>query len=110
MSEKEKFIQMLQNDKNSEEYQRLETLINENKTIKGIMIQLKTIQKQMINANKIEKTNAYLQLETTYQKMLSEITEYPLMEQYLELQKYFNEILKETTEIIENSLNNDNEL
>ena len=110
MSEKEKFIQMLQNDKNLEEYQRLETLINENKTIKSTMIQLKNIQKQMINANKIEKTNAYLQLEADYQKMLSEITEYPLMEQYLELQKYFNEILKETAEIIGNSLNNDDEL
>ena len=109
MNEKEKFIHMLQNDKNLEEYQRLETLINENKTIKMTMNNLKNIQKQMINANKIEKNNAYLQLEETYQKMLSEIMEFPLMGQYLELQNYFNEILKQTSEIIENSLNNDSE-
>ncbi|CCV64294.1 Biofilm formation family protein, YmcA [Alteracholeplasma palmae J233] len=105
MTEKDNFITMLKDDPKLKEYHRLEAIINQNKQLKSKLNQLKSIQKQMINAEKIEKENALKKIKNEYDNLLEEILEYPLMTTYLDLQNYFNEILKQTTEIIENSIN-----
>ena len=107
MSEKEKLIQMIQENDSILRYKKIEKLLNDNKEIKQKMNQLKSIQKQLVNAKHIEKKEAITAFQRQYDALLEEIENYPLMSEYLALQSDINFMVQSIKDIIEEGLEKD---
>ena len=105
MSEKEKLIKLIENNEVIQRYKKIESIVNKDKILKRKINQLKTIQKQLINAKEISKTNAIEKFQSEYDKLLEEIEEYPLMAEYLDLQEEINQVIKDVIGIIETTIN-----
>jgi len=104
MSEKEKLIQLIDQNEEIKRYKEIEKLINENKEIKQKMNQLKSIQKQLVNAKHIGKEEAVKQFQLRYDALLDEIENYPLMSEYMALQSDINEMIQTILDIIEQGI------
>lgn len=107
MSEKQKLIELIEENETIIRYKKIEVLINKDKKLKSKINQLKSIQKQLINAKEIQKTQAIEKFQSAYDVLLEEIESYPLMSEYLELQDEINQMLKDVLKIIEDKINND---
>lgn len=107
MNEKDKLIQMLTEDEEIKRYKRIEEHINSNKELKAKFNELKAVQKQLVNAKHIGKTEAVQQLEAKYNQLYEEIETYPLMSDYMALQGDINEMIQSVVEIIEEGLSKD---
>ncbi|MFA6800500.1 MAG: YlbF family regulator [Acholeplasmataceae bacterium] len=105
MTEKEKLLELLKSDEQIKRYKQIEKVMNNDIKIKTKINQLKTIQKQLINAKEIQKTQAIKKFQLAYDILLQEIESYPLMAEYLELQDVINHMLKEVVQIIEDKIN-----
>lgn len=106
MNEKEKFKALIASNPSIKRYQAIEKLINENKTLKQKMNQLKAVQKQLVNAKHIDKKEAVATYEQTYQQLYEEIQNFPLMSEYLDLQEEINDMLQAVADIIEQGFEN----
>jgi cell fate (sporulation/competence/biofilm development) regulator YmcA (YheA/YmcA/DUF963 family) len=107
MTEKEKLIQMILENEDIKRYKRIEKIINDNKDLKSKIGDLKSIQKQLVNAKEINKTEAIKTFEARYQERLEEIESYPLMSDYLALQSDINEMLQAIQDILQNGIESD---
>jgi len=107
MNEKEKLIQMIENNEDIQRYKRIEKQINENKDIKQKINQLKSIQKQLVNAKHIGKQEAVKQFQSRYDELLEEIENYPLMSEYMALQSDINDMIQSIIDIIEQGIEKD---
>ncbi|TNF09298.1 MAG: hypothetical protein EP317_01070 [Bacillota bacterium] len=107
MSEREKLIKMVLENEQIKRYKTIEKLINDNKEIKGKMNQLKSIQKQLVNAKHIQKEEAVKQFQVRYDELLSEIENYPLMSEYMALQGDINDMIQAIQDIIEDGIEKD---
>jgi len=107
MSEKEKLIQMIEQHEDIIRYKRIEKYINDNKDIKQKMNQLKSIQKQLVNAKHIGKEEAVKQFQSRYDELLEEIENYPLMSEYMALQSDINDMIQSIIDIIEQGIEKD---
>ena len=107
MTEKEKMIEMILKNEEIQRYKRIEKVINNNKQLKAKVNQLKAVQKQLINAKQIEKTQAIIEFENRYNALLNEIESYPLMSDYMALQGDINEMLQQVQMIIEEGIEKD---
>ena len=107
MTEKEKLIQMIKNDETIQRYKRIEKHINSNPELKAKMGMLKNIQKQLVNAKHIGKTQAVSTFQKRYDTLLEEIENYPLMSDYLALQSDINEMIQEIVTLIEEGIEKD---
>ena len=105
MSEKENLLKLIEENESVQRYKQIEKVINKDKTLKIRNNQLKSDQKQLINAKEINKTQAILKFQEEHDQLLEEIESYPLMAEYLELQDEINQMLKTVVEIIENRIN-----
>ena len=107
MTEKEKLIDMVLKNEDIQRYKRIEKIVNNNKQLKDKINQLKAVQKQLINAEQIGKTQAIIEFEKRYNMLLNEIESYPLMSDYLALQGDINEMLQQVQSIIETGIEKD---
>ena len=107
MTERDKFIKMIEEDPIIQRYQKIESIINENKEVKEKINQLKNIQKQLVNAKEIGKVEAIKSFQQRFDKLYEEIEDYPLMAEYLALQSNINDMLIEVQEIIEQGIEHD---
>ncbi len=96
---------MVKNDESIKRYQAIEKVINGNEILKTKINQLKTIQKQLVNAKEIEKQKSIDHFQKQYDELLEEIETYPLMSDYLALQSDINEMIQSVAEIIEDGIN-----
>lgn len=104
MSEKEKLIQMILNDEEIQRYKRMEDAINNNKELKAKMNELKSVQKQLVNAKHIGKQEAVKAYQTKYDALYQAIEDYPLMSDYMALQSDINEMIQSIVSILEEGL------
>ena len=107
MTEKEKLILMLKENEEIKRYQRLERLINSNKELKAKMGELKSLQKQLVNAKHIGKTQAIESFQARYDTLYQSLLDYPLMSDYMALQSDINELLQNIVGIIEEGIEKD---
>jgi len=105
MDEKQKLIQMLKKNEQIQRYKAIEKVINENEDLKHKINQLKTVQKQLVNAKEIQKEKAIHHFQEVYDTLLDEIESYPLMSDYLALQGDINEMIQTINEILEDGIN-----
>ncbi len=105
MSEKENLLKLIEENESVQRYKQIEKVINKDKTLKLKINQLKSVQKQLINAKEINKAQAIKKFQEEHDQLLEEIESFPLMAEYLELQDEINQMLKTVVEIIENRIN-----
>jgi cell fate (sporulation/competence/biofilm development) regulator YmcA (YheA/YmcA/DUF963 family) len=98
---------MILENEDIQRYKRIEKLINSNKELKAKIGELKSIQKQLVNAKEINKIEAVKVFEARYQERLEEVEGYPLMSDYLALQGDINEILQSIQDILQNGIESD---
>lgn len=96
---------MIKNNPDIKRYQAIEKVINENKELNSKINELKTIQKQLINAKELNKVQAITHFDAIYQKRLDEIESYPLMSDYMALQGEINDMIQYIIQIIEDGIN-----
>lgn len=104
MTEKEKLIEMLLKDEDIKRYKRMESSINNNKELKGKMNELKSVQKQLVNAKHIGKEEAIKAFQDRYDALYQAIEDYPLMSDYMALQSDINEMIQSIVSILEEGL------
>jgi cell fate (sporulation/competence/biofilm development) regulator YmcA (YheA/YmcA/DUF963 family) len=107
MNERNKLIEMIQSDESVKRYLKIEKIVNENPIIKSKMENLKSIQKQMINARELGKHKAFQVFQEKYQILLEEIQNEPIMLEYFPLQSEINQLLDNIFHIIEEGLTTD---
>ena len=104
MNQKEKLIEMLQQDEEIQRYKRIEEMINHNKELTQKFNELKRVQKQLVNAKHIGKAEAIDVFQAQYDRLYEAIEDYPLMADYLALQSDINEMIQQIVAIIEEGL------
>jgi len=87
-------------------YKKIESIINKQKELKQMINELKTIQKQLVNAKEMHKTKSVDMFQQKYDQLLKQIETYPLMSEYLALQSEINDMLQAVKEIFEDGVNN----
>lgn len=107
MTEKEKLIQMIEEDEEIQRYKRIEQAINQNRELKAKFNELKNVQKQLVNARHIGKKEAIDAFQTRYDALYEAIEAYPLMSDYLALQSDINDMIQSIVGIIEEGLEKD---
>ena len=105
MSQKLELIDLIKDNETIQRYKKIEVVINKDKKLKAKINQLKTVQKQLINAKEINKVKAIEKFQSEYDVLLEEIETYPLMTEYLDLQEEINQMLKDVLKIIEDKIN-----
>lgn len=107
MTEKEKLIQMIEEDEEIQRYKRIELAINQNRELKVKFNELKSVQKQLVNAKHIGKKEAIDAFQTRYDALYEAIEAYPLMSDYLALQSDINDMIQSIVGILEEGLEKD---
>ena len=107
MSEKDKLIQMVKENETIIRYKKIEKIINEHQEIKEKIQKLKAIQKQLVNAKEIGKTEAVNAFQEKFDVLYKEIEEFPLMSEYLALQSDINDMMQTIQDIIQEGIEND---
>ncbi|MDD3067491.1 MAG: YlbF family regulator [Acholeplasmataceae bacterium] len=104
MSEKDKLIQMVKENETIIRYKKIEKIINEHQEIKEKIQKLKAIQKQLVNAKEIGKTEAVIAFQEKFDTLYQEIEEFPLMSEYLALQSDINDMMQSIQDIIQEGI------
>lgn len=104
MSEKDKLIRLINESEDINRYRRLEKIINDDPNLKQKFAQLKALQKQLVNAKHIGKTEAIAHLQTTYDTLYQSIEDMPLMSDYMALQSDINDMVQYIVKIVEEGL------
>lgn len=107
MNNKTLIVEKLKNDKNIQRYRELELIINNNQSIKNKLDELKTLQKEIVHAESLNKTNSHKLLKDKYDNLYNEFIEQPLIGEYLELQTLLNDFLQAFTNIVEEGIKAD---
>ena len=107
MNHKEDFLNELRENKKIIRYRQLENIVNNNEEINQLFNELKNVQKQLVNAQNINKTNAINAFTKQYNEIYDKLITYPLVSEYLALQSEINDFLGTISKIIEDGINND---
>lgn len=105
MTNEQRLLSLIENDENVKRYQLLEVIVNQDANIKKDLAQLKKLQKELVNAKHLGKTNLTQKLEADYQRLIDAFNEHPLVLEYLELQDYCNQLINNIKNIIETAIN-----
>lgn len=83
----------------------LEKYLNNNLALAQKKEDLKLAQKKMVNAREYNQHKQYILYKEEYDKIYSEILDFPFVEEYLELLEEINHILLQFTGAIEDKIN-----
>lgn len=94
-------------------YKQLEEIINKNQEVKNLLNESKDIQKQIVHAEALQKTQQLDALEKDYNHIMEKLNDIPLLMEYLDLQTEINDFLQIVNEKLNDTLmadlnNNDN--
>ena len=107
MSINKKLIEAIKSNELIKRYKELEVIINSNASLLKQMDELKTIQKEIVHAEKLAKPEILKQIRERYNDKLTLIESYPLMSEYLDLQAKINDDLQGFKDVIEQGINSD---
>jgi len=104
MSSIDKIKQEILNHPKVIRYQKLENIINNNEEIKELLERSKAIQKEIVHAEALNKSNQLNVLEAKYDEIMKKLTNKPLLMEYLDLQKEINDFLQIVKDKINDTL------
>ncbi|MDY0277052.1 MAG: YlbF family regulator [Acholeplasma sp.] len=107
MNVEEKIIKLIKENKKVSRYRELEHLVNSNERLLSKMKEIKSLQKEIMHAEKLEKQQINIELNEKYQRLMKDFEAEPLMIEYLQLQEEINAFLKDFKDIINEGIEKD---
>lgn len=104
MTTLDKIILEIDNNPKIRRYKELEQIINSNQEVKRILDESKTIQKEIVHAESLNKPEQLKVLNDKYDTKMKNLKEHPLLMEYLDLQQEINNFLQDMSNSINNSL------
>ncbi|WP_100010891.1 RicAFT regulatory complex protein RicA family protein [Lentibacillus sediminis] len=94
LDEARKLAGMLSNTEEIDRFKQVEAKINENKKVQQLIQKIKTLQKQAVNFQAYEKTEALKNVEAEIDRLQAEIDAIPVVQEFKEIQVVVNDVLQ----------------
>ena len=106
MDEAKHLASMLANTEEIDRFKQVEAKINNNKKVQQLISSIKILQKQAVNLQAYEKTEALKKVESEIDRMQAEIDDIPVVQEFKEIQIVVNEVLQLVTGTIAREVTN----
>lgn len=97
---------MLANTEEIERFKKIEAKINSNQKVQKMISNIKTLQKQAVNLQAYNKTEALKKVEAEIDRLQEEIDAIPIVQEFKEIQMVVNDILQLVTKTIAREVTN----
>ena len=94
LEEAKQLAAMLANTEEIERFKQVEAKINENEKVQRLISRIKTLQKQAVNLQAYEKTEALKKVETEIDNVQEELDSIPIVQEFKEIQVVVNDVLQ----------------
>ncbi|WP_164215530.1 YlbF family regulator [Virgibacillus sp. YIM 98842] len=94
LDEAKKLAEMLANTEEIDRFKQVEAKINENQKVQQLIKRIKTLQKQAVNFQAYEKTEALKKVEAEIDRLQAEIDDIPVVQEFKETQIVVNDVLQ----------------
>lgn len=88
-------------------FKNAEMQLNENQKVSNLISSIKDLQKQAVNLEHFEKTEALREVEILLKKLQSELDELPIIQDFKRSQYEVNELLQMVTSVISDTVSNE---
>jgi cell fate (sporulation/competence/biofilm development) regulator YmcA (YheA/YmcA/DUF963 family) len=99
--------QMISESKEVDFFKRAEAQINENQKVREMIASIKSLQKQAVNFQHYNKSEALKKVEEKIEKIQNELDEIPIIQEFQESQIEVNELLQLVSHTISNKVTNE---
>ncbi|GGC97591.1 MULTISPECIES: RicAFT regulatory complex protein RicA family protein [Pontibacillus] len=89
-----------------ERFKQVEAKLNENKKVQEYISRIKSLQKQAVNFQYYEKTEAQKKVEKEIDRLQAELDAIPVVEEFKQTQSSVNDFLQSVTNTIANEVTN----
>ncbi len=107
LDEAKGLAQMLAGTEEIDRFKQVEAKINDNKKVQQLITKIKTLQKQAVNFQAYEKTEALKKVEAEIDRLQAEIDDIPVVQEFKETQIVVNDILQLVSGTIAREVTND---
>ncbi|MGP4107061.1 RicAFT regulatory complex protein RicA family protein [Virgibacillus sp. L01] len=107
LDEAKGLAQMLAGTEEIDRFKQVEAKINDNKKVQQLITKIKTLQKQAVNFQAYEKTEALKKVEGEIDRLQAEIDDIPVVQEFKETQIVVNDILQLVSGTIAREVTND---
>lgn len=97
LNEARHLAKMLANTEEIDRFKQVEAKINENQKVQHLITRIKALQKQAVNLQAYEKTEALNKVEKEIDRLQEEIDAIPVVQEFKETQIVVNDILQLVT-------------
>src|SRR5699024_689201 len=94
LTEAKELASMLAKTDEIERFKEVEAKINQNQKVQRLITRIKTLQKQAVNLQAYEKTEALQIVETEIDKAQKELDGIPIVQEFQEIQGIVNDVLQ----------------
>lgn len=94
LKEAKELASMLANTEEIERFKHIEAKINENEKVQRLISRIKTLQKQAVNLQAYEKTEALKKVETEIDNIQNELDSIPIVQEFKQIQTIVNDVLQ----------------
>lgn len=106
LDEAKELAVMLANTEEIDRFKQVEAKINNNQKVQQLISRIKTLQKQAVNYQAYEKTEALNKVEADIDRLQAEIDDIPVVQEFKEIQIVVNDILQLVTGTIAREVTN----
>lgn len=94
LDEAKKLAEMLAKTEEIDRFKQVEAKINENQKVQKLISRVKALQKQAVNLQAYEKTEALKKVEKEIDDLQDEIDSIPVVQEFKEIQTIVNDVLQ----------------
>lgn len=94
LTEAKELASMLAKTEEIERFKQVEAKINQNEKVQKLISRIKTLQKQAVNLQAYEKTEALKKVEAEIDRVQEEIDSIPVVQEFQEIQVVVNDVLQ----------------
>lgn len=94
LEEAKKLAEMMADTEEIDRFKQVEAKINENKKVQQLITKIKTLQKQAVNFQAYNKTEALKKVEEEIDSLQAEIDAIPVVQEFKETQTVVNDVLQ----------------
>lgn len=106
LDEAKQLADMLANTKEINQFKKLEAQINANEKVQEKIKKIKALQKQAVNLQAYNKTEALRKVEEHIDRLHDELDEIPIVQEFKEIQVVVNDVLQLVTKTIARKVTN----
>lgn len=106
LDEAKQLAAMLAKTEEIERFKQLEAKINQNEKVQRLISRIKALQKQAVNLQAYEKTEALKKIEDEIERVQNELDNIPIVEEFKEIQTVVNDVLQLVTGTIAREVTN----